>query len=436
MSGIRKWVRNKANKLRKEPALDGPEERPPAQPFLPTPFFSPSNQPGNYGLFATLPRELRRQILVDAFGGQALHMHLSYSHALVRKTTSASSAPAVSSSGRRRHCGLFSELVPDHSSPKKWQWFGCVCHRRGDYSESEREQRYAAGQVLQTVEPCDDDCLEERSEPVMCICPTAEGGSASCFVGVMGWLLSCQEAYVEGIDVLYGTNTFHISSLDLQLSLPQLVPPDHLARITSLELLWKLNDINQARTVKAKNHAMALWQDPPRPVDSPLHALRASVPETFPHLRRLYVSFQCHLDPPFGRSAVDGDIITEVETIFLGPVEDMVRILHHRAGPKVEINVAIQRGAWRVLLSKYMTLLGTGLRAESADLVMRGRFWKALGPATVGSLGSGESETSSAKGNDSLGYWICGGWDDMKHHHDYWINSSWGSYWNGMGTTF
>lgn len=247
-------------------------------------------------------------------------------------------------------------------------------------------------------------------------------------------LTTTLKSYVEGIDVLYGANTFHISSLDLQLRLPELIPPDHLARITSLELLLKLNDINQCRT--AKNHAKDLWEDAPRPIDSPLHTLRASIPENFQHLRRLYISFQCHLDPLLGRGGVHEDIISEVETIFLGPVEDMVRILHHMAGPEVEINIAIQRGAWKVLLAKYMTLLGTGLKAESADLVMRGRFWKALSPATARTLASGENEAADVEGKEKLGYWICAGWDDMNQHHDYWITSNWGVKWAGVGTTF
>lgn len=213
-----------------------------------------------------------------------------------------------------------------------------------------------------------------------------------------------------------------------------MIPPDYLARITSLELLLKLNDINQGRT--AKNHAKDLWEDAPRPIDSPLHTLRASIPENFPYLRRLYISFQCHLDPPLGRGGVHEDIISEVETIFLGPVEDMVRILHHMAGPEVEINIAIQRSAWKVLLAKYMTLLGTGLKAESADLVMRGRFWKALSPATARTLASGENEAADVEGKEKLGYWICAGWDDMNQHHDYWITSNWGVKWAGVGTTF
>jgi hypothetical protein len=193
MGSIKNWIRSTANKVRNQPPHDPPGYLPPALPFLPTPFFRQSNlsradeNPSNYGLFAILTRELRRQILVNAFGNRTLHIDLSYSHPLVR-TAGASSAPPTSG---HRHCRLFSVLVPDRSSPKRWQWFGCVCHRRGDYSASEREQRYASMQVLQTVEPCDDGCLE--ASEAMCICPAAES-SESCFLGGMGWLLSCQEA--------------------------------------------------------------------------------------------------------------------------------------------------------------------------------------------------------------------------------------------------
>lgn len=43
--------------------------------------------------------------------------------------------------------------------------------------------------------------------------------------------------YVEGCHVLYSTNTIHMSSQALLLNLPRLLVPDHLATVTSLELL-------------------------------------------------------------------------------------------------------------------------------------------------------------------------------------------------------
>ncbi len=66
---------------------------------------------------------------------------------------------------------------------------------------------------------------------------------------MIGWLLACRQAYAEGIDVLYSTNTFFLESTTLFDALfcpashraaQQLLLPHHLASITSLELRWEL----------------------------------------------------------------------------------------------------------------------------------------------------------------------------------------------------
>lgn len=44
----------------------------------------------------------------------------------------------------------------------------------------------------------------------------------------------------EGIDVLYRTNTIHVSGQTLILNLPQLLPPQRLSAITSLEIVCPL----------------------------------------------------------------------------------------------------------------------------------------------------------------------------------------------------
>lgn len=45
---------------------------------------------------------------------------------------------------------------------------------------------------------------------------------------------------MEGIDVLYRTNTIHMSGQTLILNLPQLLPPQRLSAITSLEIVCPL----------------------------------------------------------------------------------------------------------------------------------------------------------------------------------------------------
>ncbi|KAF2747432.1 hypothetical protein M011DRAFT_390836, partial [Sporormia fimetaria CBS 119925] len=51
-----------------------------------------------------------------------------------------------------------------------------------------------------------------------------------------GFLLSCKQAYKEGIDVLYAANRFYIRSEPLLLHIPQLIPTNRLASITSLSI--------------------------------------------------------------------------------------------------------------------------------------------------------------------------------------------------------
>ena len=223
MAGIRKWIRDKLDsephqgKERRErrPMHEQPMHQESSLPYLPSTRPRPLTPPEseachgkdekpdssrsllrNYGLFGRTPYEVRRQILVEAFGGRTLHMDLSYRHPLVRKLKLPRNAGTPSGSGPgHRHCDLGSELVPDTSRPLRWQWFGCVCHRRARYQEVEKEQRYAAMEVSQSIEPCDDECLDGFES--MCSCSQvgqSNSGGAACFVGAMGWLVACRQA--------------------------------------------------------------------------------------------------------------------------------------------------------------------------------------------------------------------------------------------------
>src|SRR5690606_1573801 len=106
------------------------------------------------------PYEVRRQILVEAFGGRRMHIDLSYGHPFSRNARNMrTSGSGPDNMKTHRHCDLGSELFPDDFQPKEWQWFGCVCHRRAGFSELEKQQRYDDGKYSQSIEPCDDDCL-------------------------------------------------------------------------------------------------------------------------------------------------------------------------------------------------------------------------------------------------------------------------------------
>ena len=257
-------------------------------------------------------------------------------------------------------------------------------------------------------------------------------------------------SYADGIDLLYSTNTFHMSSLDLQVNLPRLVPPRHLDMITSLELLWTLNTTETKDKSWSEDH-IAPFSDNRDELRGQsgalLHILCSMIPQTFPHLRNLYLSFQCWLSLASPAGWPGDDFISEVEAIFLGPVEDMLRAwARSRSGQEkhgykdLELNVAIQRGAWFVLRTKYYKLLGRKLKSECVDM-SRGRFWKPLrldssaAADTVDGIRAGGGEGS---GNDGFGYWICGGWEDMDAYgsSDYWIMTNWGDKWTGVKETY
>ncbi|KAJ2906894.1 hypothetical protein MKZ38_009757 [Zalerion maritima] len=69
------------------------------------------------------------------------------------------------------------------------------------------------------------------------------------FIGVLGWLLSCQQAYFEGIDVLYRTNTFSIMDhndvprVKKEVTLSGIEAMRHLRilviRVTNVDLGWQ-----------------------------------------------------------------------------------------------------------------------------------------------------------------------------------------------------
>ncbi|KAL2020082.1 hypothetical protein VTK56DRAFT_8886 [Thermocarpiscus australiensis] len=118
--------------------------------------------------FQMLPPELRRHVLMHAFGDRTLHIQL----------------PA---------CVC---LRPDDCSPAI---DGCT----RNYSWEKKEWK--------------------KEEPWV--------------IGVMGWLRCCHQAYLEGVEVLYATNTFHVSSKDVvdQTPVAHYLPTVHLASIRSLE---------------------------------------------------------------------------------------------------------------------------------------------------------------------------------------------------------
>ncbi|CAH0025420.1 unnamed protein product [Clonostachys rhizophaga] len=178
--------------------------------------------------FGRFPAEIRRCILEHAFGQRTLHMDLAFVRPhLVLDELQSSRETGHAKINRRRSTDLDFRQVD-------WRWLGCVCHR-----SKPEEQPLSLGRLRSDPGSCAREGYREG-------CMVGEGECAhwpgewpaKCQVGALGWLLSCRQAYMEGMEVLYKTNTIQISSEVLLRGLHEVLTPTVLSSITSLELVW------------------------------------------------------------------------------------------------------------------------------------------------------------------------------------------------------
>jgi hypothetical protein len=95
-----------------------------------------------------------------------------------------------------------------------WKWRGALCESDSRNFSEGPFKGHPYGNLWR------DQCVSVRRR---------DGGYYN--PGVIGFLLSCKQAYAEGIHVLWSTNTILISSEPLLLHLPSLIAP---ARLSSL----------------------------------------------------------------------------------------------------------------------------------------------------------------------------------------------------------
>ncbi|KAJ5807724.1 hypothetical protein N7474_008993 [Penicillium riverlandense] len=200
------------------------------------------------------------------------------------------------------------------------------------------------------------------------------------------------------MEILFTTNTFYFSGLELQQNLSRLLPPQRLASISSLVLIWDLKKPRQKYYSEKNNLVGVLWErvvtaspEPPSGADSTLHELCRIVPETFPNLHHLYISLQSHIAPP--EPKIFEDPVGEVERVILSPIDEVVRAL----GPGRDVKIAIQLGGWQAIWRRRLKRNPREVIAKF-DEQSGNRLWKGLGDAT---------------GQPELGYWLCAGWDDI-----------------------
>lgn len=137
----------------------------------------------NSDFFQRLPYEVRRFILIDAFGGRILHMELKYDHPDMPLEKRAQD-PELSSFHAYIGMPKQQEKRVEGWKPKQWQWQSTVCHRFSP--------RYVL-RVPTVAQPHDDSCYS--GEHIWCSAWPGED-MRKCLIGVMGWLLTCRQAYV------------------------------------------------------------------------------------------------------------------------------------------------------------------------------------------------------------------------------------------------
>jgi hypothetical protein len=206
----------------------------------------------------------------------------------------------------------------------------------------------------------------------------------------MGWLLTCRQAYREGIEVLYGTNVYHIQGGYLLWHLPHLLLPQRLASIKAVELLWDVHTRDYSPWDKDYPHESV-------PMDG-YRALIEALPKTLPNLRFLYLFLKGNLLPP-RIEILDPKQVGIAENL-LQPIDRMVT----RLG-LVECHIALPLSFVEMLRH----------RANGGGIIpWHRKDWK---PTRVWRPLPVQNPSSAVL----KGYWICPGKNDLRGINRDWI---------------
>lgn len=183
--------------------------------------------------------------------------------------------------------------------------------------------------------------------------------------------------YAEAIDIVYSTNTFHLSGQPLLQNLPRLLLPQRLATIRSLELAWHFNRPMPRGSTSGGEQ-------------SQLGQLCGVLPDLFPRLGTLYLSLHVPIKRDPAADHNNGPVMAAANGAFLPWVE----ALRMRLPTATEMSVGVPAQFWKVLLHTLDGLDTAGLRAEVDWTGLYGRFWKRVDD------------------DGTRGYWLCSGTDD------------------------
>ncbi|KAK7952229.1 uncharacterized protein PG986_007957 [Apiospora aurea] len=254
-----------------------PDERP--RPLTAAPCAPAAT--ANSLFFQRVPPEIRRRILVAAFGDRTLHLDVRLEHPL-RKTRASGKHGINSRPPRHANVQLFQHDLRDSKQPREWTWWSSVCHR----TFPSWNYYLPPPGCWRFEDPANDTCRRASGGAVH-YCESYPGTMPSkCFIGILPWLLACRQAYIEGIDVLYATNRLHIAHAGILINLPRLLTPDRLHMIRDVELLWSLC---LSPSGADREWTTGVEEDRFRDVNDRL-VLLSHIPRALPNLQYLHLS--------------------------------------------------------------------------------------------------------------------------------------------------
>ncbi|KAK4506412.1 hypothetical protein PRZ48_000142 [Zasmidium cellare] len=289
--------------------------------------------------FTGLSAEMRIAILTAAFGDRTMHIDLPKKRPCQAKNNSRLS--------RWRKKNTNQESPPDKIT-------GTVCRRRILFSIGGKKS-YDPGVFA-------DSCfLVSTSDPGW-----PEVFLAMIRVGALGWLQSCRRAYIEGIDILYSTNTFHITSPHLSTRLPSYILPQRLSRIRKVDFAWEWGRLDPQRDEYTFERRLA--------------SLLEKLPSELPRLTSLKIALQNSLYPyaRLHNSSTDAEWEAYGSWIVQKVLEPLDRLV--TAMPTLEVCEVYFTTSVHWNLSKELGERGA-------------RFWRGVG-------------------DGERGYWVCEGRDD------------------------
>ncbi|KAK2739956.1 hypothetical protein FQN57_006275 [Myotisia sp. PD_48] len=368
------YRKREERRLYEPPVPTLPKIRP--RPITPVPC-EPSAT-ANSRLFQRLSSDIRSLILIAAFGGSYVHFDLRLLF-----------PPKNKKKRGEGHARL--RLHLDQDKPREWRWCGSVCHHivrpwpafplpaDGYYSNR-------------------DHCHEGKRSSQY-----PGGPNINCMIGALGWLLTCRQAYIEGIEVLYRTNWLCIEGTPLLRRVPDLLLPQRCSSITSLHLRWT------QRLSLRMSEAVIPRENSPSAMDESVYILEM-LPVTLPNLTYLQISFEGFSAPAELLSLTEMQDIHDMNfrssERLLGLIDEMVRKL--RLLSKCQVAVP-----YSVYHSHVFKRTGEEI-AMFSDRDALPPLWRDLPAQIVENEGTHQ---------DLKGYWIANGVYDFYHPRDLFMMS-------------